>query len=190
MNTQYTTKCIYCILELVCIQPSVRERSMIIDLVPSEEYYVYQSPTALIRGTEQLTHPATSRSELPKEVQERLSAVLVNVDRVPDPPPRAPPETSVEAEQRDLGDLGLLRNVLDGQDVAEVAARTLGEVLQRTVRVSLDDDLETDGSRAVFAGVAGDEPDVPVERKGRQERRAGERQVQARRVLTFRHTGS
>ena len=138
-----------------------------------------------------LLHIIASRSGLPEQIQERLPAILVDVHRIPAPPRRTPPEVAVEAEQRDLGVLGLLGDVPDGQHVAEVAPGALREVLQRPVRAALDDDLETDGGRAVCGGVSRDEPD---ERKGGGECECGKLHILGARDqdqgLTFRRTGS
>ena len=99
----------------------------------------------------------------------------VNIARTPVPPLRRLPlwQVLIEAEQRDLGDLRLLRDVLDGQEVAVFAARALREVLQRPVRPvtvggPLDDELEADDGRGADGSVPRDEPDVPT--RGRSER--------------------
>ena len=112
----------------------------------------------------------------------------VDIPRDPTPPRRGLPRGLVEAQQRELGDLRLLRDVLDGQEVAVFAARALGEVLQRPVGGLLDDDLEADHGRGPDGGVPRDEPDVPT-RTGLIRARAytGGRR---RGMLTSRRTGS
>ena len=97
----------------------------------------------------------------------------------------------METEQRDLCDLRLIRDVLDGQEVAEVAARALGEVLQRPVGATLDDELKADGRCAPLGRVSRDEPDVSTGGEscediyGTREDGSG-----GRGMLTFHRTGS
>ena len=94
----------------------------------------------------------------------------VNIARNSAPPLRRLPQWQVlvDAEQRDLGDLRLLRDVLDGQQVAVFAARALREVLQRLVGSPglLDDKLEAGDGRGADGSVSRDEPNVPTGGEG------------------------